>query len=106
MRQAESLYRSACAVVQHDFRGGEYHEKCPHFTLVIGTDRNEVRNIGQMNDAQGDPEIRMKKWNPILFAQGVVILSFDKILTSDVVTQLSKRAIRYSNTTVDVDELK
>jgi len=92
MREAESLYRSACAVVERDFhRGaGELH---PHFTVVIGAENNEVK---------GDAEIRLKKWNPVVFAEGVVVLAFHQILTVDVIKQLSNRAIRYSNATVDV----
>lgn len=100
IHEAESIYHSACAVVQHDFHvgAGELH---PHFTVVVGADHNEVHSrrteVG---------EIWMKKWNPVIFAQGVVVLAFDHVLTRDVITQLGNRAVRYSNSTVDVVELK
>jgi hypothetical protein len=96
MREAESLYQSACAVVKRDFHGGagELH---PHFTVIIGADEDEVH---------GKAEIRMKKWNPAVFAQGVVVIAYYEALTADVVVQLANRAIRYSNATVDVAGLK
>jgi hypothetical protein len=107
MREAESLYQSACVVVQDDVRSsaGEFH--LPHFTVVIGADSNEVRgNIVHSNEAAGQPEIRLKKWNPRVFAEGVVVLAFDQMLTSDLVAQLGNRAVRYSGATVDLSNLK
>lgn len=99
MRQAESIYRSACAVVQSDFRGGigELH---PHFTVVIGTDHDEIFS----RRAEAD-EIWLKKWDPVVFAQGVVFLAFDQMLTSDVLLQLSNRAVRQSKAAVAVSGL-
>jgi hypothetical protein len=96
MREAESLYHSACVVVHQDFHSspGIVH---PHFTVVIGAETNEVHNM---------EEIRMKKWNPTMFAEGVVILAYQQELTADKVKQLSNRAVRYSNATVDVAGLK
>jgi hypothetical protein len=99
MREAESIYHSACAVVQHDFHSGS--ELHPHFTVVIGAERNEVHSrripVG---------EIWMRKWDPIVFAQGVVVLAFDQMLTRDVMMQLANRAFRQSNAAVDVTALK
>lgn len=99
MQEAESIYRSACAVVQNDFRGGtaELH---PHFTVVVGTDHDEIFS----RRAQSD-EIWMKKWNPVLFSQGVVFLAFDQMLTPDVLVQLSSRAVRQSKAAVAVSGL-
>jgi hypothetical protein len=103
MRQAENLYSIVCAVVKHDFNNGagELH---PRFTVVIGTERNEVHTAGLQADHGF--EIWMKKWNPTVFAQGVVVVAFDQMLTRDVITQLGNRAIRYSNATVDVTDFK
>jgi hypothetical protein len=106
MREAESLYQSACEVVRHDFHGvaGKLH---PHFTLVIGADRNEVRGDKvQGNQVPGNAEIWMKKWNPTLFAQGVVVVAFNELLTPDLIMELGNRAVRYNNATVGVAELK
>jgi len=106
MREAENLYKSACAVVLHDFHNsvGELH---PHFTVVIGADRDEVQGLMVQTDrVRGNAELRMKKWNPTVFAQGVVVLAFDELLTADVINQLGSRAVRYSAATVNVVELK
>jgi hypothetical protein len=103
MREAENLYRSACAVVEHDFHSGagQLH---PHLTVVIGAARNEVH--AENTEIHVGNEIWMKKWEPTLFAQGVVVLAFGQMLTVDVIKQLGNRAVRYSNATVDVAELK
>lgn len=95
MREAESLYRSACVVVEREFHSaGELH---PHFTVIIGADRDEILLR---------KEIRMRAWNPTMFAQGVVVLAFDQVLTDDVIVQLATRAVRHSNAMVDVAGLK
>ena len=96
MREAERLYQSACAVVQREFHNGAV-ELRPHFTVVIGTERNEVHS-GRAELG----EIRMKKWDPITFTQGSVVLAFDVMLTNDVIVQLGNRAVRQNNATVDV----
>jgi hypothetical protein len=106
MREAESLYQSACAAVQHDFRNAATTLR-PRFTVVIGEDRNEVvGNTAQATEVHRNAEIRMKKWNPIIFAQGVVVLAFDQMLTGDVIRRLGDQAVRYSNATVDVAGLR
>lgn len=101
MHEAESLYENACAIVQHDFHSADRVR--PHFTVVVGTDRNEVHSGGIKVD--NGLEIWMKKWNPRVFVKGVVILAFQQLLTEDMITQLSNRAVRYSNATVDVTDL-
>jgi hypothetical protein len=99
MREAESIYHSACAVVRREFRvAGELH---PHFTVVIGAERNEVRTKLSPTD-----EIWMKKWDPMVFAEGVVVLAFDQMLSRDVIMQLGNRAFRQTNASVDVTGLK
>ena len=111
MSEAESLYRSACAVVQRNFQIGA-SELHPHFTVVIGADHNEVRpkkvqgKMVQNNRVPGRAEIRLKKWDPTLFAQGVVVLAYYDALTSDVIKQLGNRAVQASNATVHISGLK
>ena len=97
MHTAESIYRNACAVVRRDFLSGA-DEVHIHFTVVIGAARNEVLS----RRATQDDEIWLKKWDPNLFAQGVVLLAVDQRLTPEVIALLGQRAIRYSNATVDV----
>jgi len=92
LHEAESIYQNACAVVQHDFHSSEL--KHPHVDVIVGTDRDLVH---------GRSEIWMKKWDRDKFAQGIVLLL---LLNTDVIEQLSSRAVRYSNTTINVSTMK
>jgi len=76
MRDAETIYRTACSVVQHEFLSG----------------------------AAG--ELHLHYWDPNVFEQGVVLLAVDQSLTPDVVRRLGMRAVRYSSATVDVSGLR
>ena len=100
MREAESIYRNACEIVQHDFRNSAV-ELHPHFAVIIGADRDEVHARRERPD-----QILMKRWDPVIFAQGVVLLAFDEVLTPDLIRQMRDRALRISNSTVDVTALK
>ncbi|HEY6370277.1 MAG TPA: hypothetical protein VIX37_06840, partial [Candidatus Sulfotelmatobacter sp.] len=80
MRDAENIYRNACVVVQRDFLSAacELHLR---FTVVIGAERDEVL---ARRTTQAD-ELWMKKWDPNVSAQGVVLLAVEQSLTPDVV---------------------
>ncbi len=95
MREAKKLYQSACAVVQRDFHGNA--ELRPRFTVLLGTDRNEVH---------GGTEIWLKHWSHAMFTEGVVVLAFDEVLTADVIKQLGKQAVERATAIVDLAELK
>ena len=98
MHEAEKLYRNTCAMVQRDFHSsGELH---PRFTVVLGTEHDELY------EAHGKTEMWLTKWDPAMFAQGVVMLAFHQLLTTDAIQQLAKRAVQYSDATVDAVELK
>jgi hypothetical protein len=98
--EAESIYHSACSVVKREFYRGA-GEPCPHFTVVIGAKRNELHSRRTQ-----EGEILMKKWDPFVFAQGVVVLTFDDMLTRNTIAQLGSRALRQSNVDKDVAGLK
>jgi hypothetical protein len=97
--EAESIYHSACLVVQREFHKGA-NEPCPHFTVLVGAARNELQS-----KRTHEGQIRMKKWDLIVFAQGVVVLTFDQILARDMIVQLASQALRQSNA-VDVAGVK
>jgi hypothetical protein len=113
MREAERLYQSACSIMHYDIPigGSELH---PQFTVIIGAERDEVHGADRKvirtaagNEARGKAEIWMTKWDPNVFAQGVVVLAFlDQVLTPDLIVQMGTRAVRYSNTTLNVAQLK
>jgi hypothetical protein len=60
--EAEKIYFSACSVVQREF--DIKHPLHPQVRLVLGADKSEIWFAGR--------EIRLTKWNPCAFAQGVV----------------------------------
>ena len=70
--QADALriYESACLSVQREFRIVEPIR--PEVTLIVGAHENMAYADSK--------EIRLVKWNPDLFAQGVVIFAFDELL--------------------------
>lgn len=90
LREAESIYLNACAIVQHDFHSSDL--KHPHVDVIVGTDRDLVH---------GRSEMWMTKWDKDKFAQGIVLLL---LLNTDVIEQLSSRAVRYSNATINVSK--
>ena len=90
--EAQKLYESASAVVQREFRANKTSR--PRLTVVLGAERNELTAN----------ELRLKEWNPELFAQAVVVLSFDEMLPVDLKMQLTQRAIHSRTATADVKE--
>jgi len=95
LREAEKLYLSACAVVQRDFHIVESVR--PHFTLVLGADRNEFHTA---------TTVWLKNWNPAMFTQAVVVMAYYQMLTTDMQKQLTQRALEYANASVSVGELR
>jgi len=89
---ADRLYLSACSVVQREFGGGRPVR--PQITLVLGSDRDEA--------VIAIREIRLTKWNPYLFAQGVVAIAFQNLMTPDERLVVAKRAVNWAGSTVDI----
>lgn len=92
---AQKIYNSACAVVEREF--GTQHTVRPRFTLVLGADTNGLF-VHQR-------EIRLSKWDPFLFAQGVVMLAFEDLMTLDERVSMSKRAMTWADSTVEIKQL-
>jgi len=90
LREAENIYQNACAVVLHDFHSSELRN--PHVDVIVGTDRDLIH---------GRSEIWMKKWDRDKFAQGIVLLL---LLNTDAIEQLGRRAVRYSDATINVSK--
>jgi len=92
MREAEQIYKSACAVVQHEFHSpGELH---PHVNVIVDADFDAIHS---------KDEIWMRKWDPTRFAEGVTTIA---LFNTTIVTQLAERALRYSHATVSVADIK
>jgi hypothetical protein len=93
---AQKIYLSACSAVQREF--GTYRLPRPQVTLVIG---------GDANKADWDHrEIHLTKWDPYLFAQGVVIFAFEELLPTEQRLQVAKRAVSWADSTVEIDHFR
>lgn len=94
--EARKIYASSCAVVQQEF--GSNQAPKPQLTLVLGADRNSVSFDRR--------EISLTKWNPYLFAEGVVMLAFVGRLSYEQRILLTKRAVNWADSTVDIGDMK
>jgi hypothetical protein len=81
--EAEKIYSSACSVVQREF--DVRHPLHPQVRLVLGADQNQVWISGR--------EIRLTKWDRYAFAQGVVWLAFEDLMSSQQRLTIAKRAV-------------
>jgi hypothetical protein len=94
--EAHQLYLSACASVQQEF--GRSHPPRPKVTLVLGADVDGVvREKG---------EVRLRKWDRYLFAQGVVILAFGELMPMEERLTMAERAVTWADATVNVKQLR
>ena len=90
--EANKLYLSACSAVQREF-GGTGPVR-PKLMLVLGADRNEVYRDSR--------EIRLIKWDPYLFAQGVVMFAFEDLMHTDKKLAVARRAVNWADSTIDI----
>lgn len=95
--EADKIYVSACAAVQREFRSSR--ELRPQVTLLVGTNKQEGLDISRR-------EIRLEKWDPFKFAQGIVLLAFEELMPQKEVLDVSKRALTWADSTVDVSQIK
>jgi len=93
--EAEKIYSSACSVVEREF--DIKHSLHPQVRLVLGADKNEIWFAGR--------EIRLIKWNPYAFAQGVVWLAFEDLMPSQQRLTIAKRAVTLADSTVEIERL-
>lgn len=94
--EARKIYASSCAVVQQEF--GANQTPKAQLTLILGADRNSVSFDRR--------EISLTKWDPYLFAEGVVMLAFEGRLPYEQRILLTKRAVNWAESTVDIGDMK
>jgi hypothetical protein len=92
--KAEKIYSSACSVVEREF---DIKHPLHPVRLVLGADKNEIWLVGR--------EIRLTKWNPYAFAQGVVWLAFEDLMPSQQRLTIAKRAVTWADPTVEIERL-
>jgi len=93
--EAEKIYSSACSVVEREF--DVKHPLHPQVRLVLGADKNEIWFVGR--------EIRLTKWSPYAFAQGVVWLAFEDLMPSQQRLTIAKRAVTWADSSVEIERL-
>jgi hypothetical protein len=93
--EAEKIYSSACSVVQREFE--VRHPLHPQVRLVLGADENQVWISGR--------EVRLTKWDRYAFAQGVVWLAFEDLMSSQQRLTIAKRAVNWADSTVEIERL-
>jgi len=90
--EVDKIYLSTCSAVQKEF-GGD-HALGPRLVLVLGSDRNAV-NFDKK-------EVMLIKWNRELFAQAVVVLAFENLMTEQRRRTIARRALNWADATIDV----
>src|SRR5207302_7389947 len=93
---ANRVYMSTARVIAAEFKLPQ--PIYAHFTLILGADENSV-DI----DAR---ELRLKKWDTYFYAEGVLRLGFDQVMSSEAKIQLARRAVAESEATVTVDQAR
>jgi len=93
--EAEKIYSSACLVVREEF--DVKTPLLPRVKLVLGTSKNGV--------LWDEREIWLTRWDPYLFAQGVVMLAFADLMTGDRRMVMTKRAMNWADATVEIERL-
>ena len=94
--EAKTIYLSACRVVEQAF--GRTDPIRPRLKLRIGSESDRVYFPKR--------EIQLKKWDKYKFAQGVVMLAADALLSQDKKISLTRLAVSEAEGTVDVHDLK
>jgi hypothetical protein len=94
LKKATLIYFSAARDLAAEFNRRESTGAV--FTLVLGAQQNSV----DMNTR----ELRLRKWDEYLYAEGVLRLTFDQMLSCESKMRLAKRAVAESEATVDFHE--
>jgi len=93
--EVNKVYLSACTAVQREFDSSIVLR--PSIALVLGADKNAV-NFDKKT-------ILLKHWDRSLFAEGVVILAFEDLLTPQRRMVMTNRAVNLAQATVNIGEI-
>ena len=93
---AEKVYLNACRLIEEEFNRAVAVR--PQLILHLGAEENMVRYPNN--------EIRLKKWDEVRFAEGVVEIALHDLVSSEERQRISDTAVNLANTTVSVCDLK
>jgi hypothetical protein len=94
--EANRIYMSTARAMAAEFKLPQ--PIYPHFTLILGADENSVDINAR--------ELHLKKWDTYLYAEGVLRLSFDQVLSSEAKVRLARRAVAESEAIVTLDQAR
>lgn len=92
--ELNKLYFSSFSAVQQEF--GTRNLPMPPITLVIGADKDGVEFDKKT--------ILLAKWDRGRFAEGVVLIAFEELLTRQKRIEIVSRAVRSADATIDVSQ--
>jgi mitochondrial fission protein ELM1 len=93
--EVDTVYLAACTAVQREF--GDSIVLRPPVALVLGAETNAVDFDKKT--------ILLKRWDHTLFAQGVVVLAFEDLLTPQRRMMITNRAVNLAQATVNIGEI-
>jgi len=94
--EVDKVYLSACLAVEREF-GGRRPVR-PKITLILGGERDEA--------VVDKREIRLVKWSPNLFAQGVVVFAFEDLMSEDDRLTMARRAVNWAGSTIEIRDIQ
>jgi hypothetical protein len=89
--EVNKIYLSACSAVQREFGNNEILR--PRIALILGADK-DVLDFDKKT-------VLLVRWDRNLFAQGVVILAFEDLLSPRRRMLMANRAVNWADATVD-----
>jgi hypothetical protein len=93
--EVNKICLSACSAIQREFvNSNALH---PPIALVLGAD-NDAVDVDRKR-------VLLKRWDRNLFAQGVVILAFEDLRTSQRRRIITNRALSWADATIDAKEM-
>jgi len=94
--EANRIYMSTARAIAAEFKLAQ--PSYAHFTLTLGADENSVDIKAR--------QLHLKKWDTYLYAEGVLRLNFDQVLSSEAKLRLARWAVAEAEATVTVDQVR
>ena len=98
--EANRIYASACDLLARTVRPENPPLLHPKLLLVLGADQDEYLRDGGVN------EVRLKSWNPEMFAEAVVLGAVREVLRADDLKRVAHESVSLAGATVSASELK
>ena len=95
--EANQIFLVATRTVQREFRLPSPVVK-PRLTLILGADENAA-DVAKR-------ELKLTTWDKYFFAEGVVLMSLDQIVTPEAKKALALRALTEAEVSVSVAKLR